>query len=95
MFQETTNMQDQIKRNNLKILTYNMHGFNQGEEFIKCMNNLNTHDIIFIQKHGLGSDNINKFNRFSNFDFSGISAMAEATKCDVIHGRPAGGVSSQ
>ena len=50
----------------LKICSYNMHGFNTGNAFLKelCINN----DIIFVQEHWLLSQHLVKFNNI-NDDF--------------------------
>lgn len=79
-------------RNSLSIMTYNMHGFNQGEPLLSnvCTNNL--YDIICLQEHWLSGNNLSQFNRFSEFTCYGISAMSNVTDRDILIGRPFGGV---
>ena len=46
--------------NEFNVLTYNMHGYNQGCEFLKEVCSIHLYDVIFIQEHWLTSPNIQK-----------------------------------
>ena len=79
----------------LSILSYNMHGFNQGEAFLTDACLSNNYDIIFIQEHWLSSDNLNKLSNInSEYIVFGNSAMSKSTASDVLYGRPFGGTAS-
>lgn len=69
-----------------------MHGFNQGENLLIDVCKANLYNVIFVQEHWLNDSNINKFLRFNNYDFFGISGMGEATRNNILLGRPYGGV---
>jgi len=71
------------------LLTYNMHGFNQGELFLKDICSSANYDVIFLQEHWLNKDGLNKFNIFNDYISFGISAIDD--NC-VLYGRPYGGV---
>lgn len=68
-----------------------MHGFAQGEHFIRQVCDENKYDVIFIQEHWLNSQNLNKFNKFNNYLWFGMSAMDSLLSHDVLKGRPFGG----
>ena len=80
---------------NLSIVSYNMHGFNQGASFLRSTcDGTSPPDIIYIQENWLTPSNLYKINNFSqNFTAFGISAMANAIDNGILRGRPWGGVS--
>lgn len=73
---------------NLKICSYNLHGFNEIK--VKYINNLlNKYAIIFIQEHWLSNEQLADINKhFSCFTIHGVSAMDSS---DLLIGRPHGG----
>ena len=70
------------------VMTYNMHGFNQGEALLSEVGNASIYDIIFIQEHWQIPVNMNKFNKFFNYSYIGVSAMENFVKRDILVGRP-------
>lgn len=81
-----------VRSGTLSLLSFNMHGFAQGEELLANINNDNKFDIISVQEHWCNSDGIKKFDKFTNYDHFGVSAMSHLTSSDVLCGRPWGGV---
>ena len=80
----------------LNLVSYNMHGFNQGANTLDsfCKNDCLNMDIIFIQEHWLSPGNMSKITNFSaNYVSYGISAMESAVGQSILRGRPYGGTS--
>ena len=80
------------KSNSLSVMSYNMHGYNQGCTYIKdvCMNQ--NYDIIFLQEHWLYPSTLSKLANISeHYSFFGISAMQTEINNGFIRGRPYGG----
>jgi exonuclease III len=76
---------------NLNICSYNMHGFNNGNSFLKVL--CNDNDILFVQEHWLLSQHLAKLNNINNdFIVYGVSAMDAASSRGILRGRPFGGV---
>src|ERR1043165_8041220 len=76
------------------IVSYNMHGYNQGENLLKsfCSKNELDIDCIFCQEHWLTPTNLYKLKSFSTqYTFYGISAMEQTVSSSVLKGRPYGG----
>ena len=72
------------------ICSYNMHGFNTSNTFLKELCN---NSIIFVQEHWLLSQHLVKFNNNNDdFLFYGASAMNAACCTGILRGRPFGGV---
>jgi exonuclease III len=66
---------DIVKSNDkfLNIVSFNMHGFNQGIIQLKTLCNINQYEVIFLQEHWLTSDTIAQFNYFSkDYLFYGV-----------------------
>ena len=77
------------------MLTYNLHGFNQGESFLIDACNSGVYDIIFLQEHWLNTDNITKLSAINTDYFVfGESAMIKENASTILYGRPYGGVAS-
>ena len=75
------------------ILTFNMHGFNQGETFLVETCGSLLYDVICVQEHWLSTDNISKLAGISeDYIVFGQSAMSAETASGVLYGRPYGGV---
>src|SRR2546425_1110466 len=76
---------------NLNIVTYNLHGFNQG---LPYLNDLLCHnDILRVQEHWLSSADGQKLNNLNNH-FSVISSFAvdSVLSRGILRGRPFGGL---
>ena len=77
----------------LKLITYNMHGFFQGQPTIHDLILSENPDVIFVQEHWLNPANLGKFDtHFSDFFSFRISAMSNVVDCGMLRGRPFGGV---
>ena len=82
------------KQDSLAILTYNMHGYNQGSTLLQEICKSRKYDVIFIQEHWLTPPNMTKIiNINDNYVGFGISAMETAVSQGLLRGRPWGGVS--
>jgi len=77
--------------NDLFIVSYNMHGFNQGIELIKdLLNSSQTPDIIMLQEHWLTPANLFLFSKITTRYAFGRSAMSDRVT-EGLFGRPYGG----
>ena len=76
----------------LKVVSFNMHGFNQGISAIKELIDDFTPDVFLIQEHWLTEANLNKFDLFTNYFSFGCSAMTNQVASSILVGRPYGGV---
>lgn len=75
---------------NIRIGSYNMHGFNNGSAMIESI--CNQHDIILLQEHWLTTSDLCKLDLLHH-DFSsfGVSAMDYKVSMGILVGRPFGG----
>jgi len=75
----------------LHVATYNLHGFNQGCEYLKVL--CSSCDIIFTQEHWLAPFDLGSLNDVdSNMICFASSAMDKAISTDCLRGRPFGGL---
>lgn len=58
----------------LTVVSYNLHGFNQGITGIVELIRLSSPDVFLVQKHWLTPDNLSKLD-MNNDDYFGSSAM--------------------
>lgn len=76
----------------LKVISYNLHGFNQGAPGIRELMGKMEPDVIMVQEHWLTADNLYKLDLLStNFFVFGSSAMNAAVGAGPLYGRPFGG----
>jgi len=89
-----TNTQEQNKQqNSISVISYNMHGFNQGISAVQDINSSSiSPDIYILQEHWLTPSNLIKFDTIKDYFSFGSSAMSSAVESGVIYGRPFGGV---
>ena len=82
--------------NNLFILTYNMHGFNQGAVVIDdLINSSDCPDVILLQENWLTPVNVHLLGeKFPTHFAIGKSAMSDRVSEGPLLGRPYGGVST-
>src|SRR5208282_455544 len=73
------------------VTSYNMHGYNQGKNFLPTLSDKS--DVIFIQEHWLYPEELGLIGNF-NVDFVSFctSAMPLSMHCGIRRGRPFGGV---
>jgi len=79
----------------ISLLTYNLHGFNQGEPLLNDLCNCDNpiYDFICVQEHWLTPANMYKIHNLSrNYSFMGSSAMGDEVSSGILVGRPFGGV---
>jgi len=81
--------------NELYIVSYNMHGFNQGIEVVRdLVNSTDPPDIVLLQEHWLTPSNLFLFGEKINSHFAfGKSAMSDCVTQGPLLGRPFGGTS--
>lgn len=75
----------------MKLVSYNMHGFNQGKSLLEdlCCN----YDIIFCQEHWLSPDFLFKLSDVAtDFVCFSNSAMTDCVNNGILRGRPFGGL---
>ena len=77
---------------NLCVLSYNMHGYNQGVLTLKDCIAKSDIGVIMVQEHWLTPANLNRFNiDFTDYYAFGSSALGEAVSSGPLYGRPYGG----
>lgn len=76
------------------IISYNLHGFNQGSALLCEFCNTIKPEIIFIQEHWLSSINLDKLHALSRADYhcTASSAMEDVISAGILRGRPFGGL---
>lgn len=76
----------------MHIISYNMHGLNQGGPLLLDLCNNNISNVVFIQEHWMSPANINKILNFHcGYTGFGVSAMENAISHSVLRGRSYGG----
>ena len=78
---------------NINILSYNLHGFNQGVPLLEDVMKNNNYEIIFVQETWLSSRDFNKLGLInSDYNFIATSAVDKKLETDILLGRPFGGM---
>lgn len=81
-----------FSRTELNVVSFNMHGFNQGLITVRDLIDTIVPDIFMLQEHWLTPANLTKFNEnISQYHCFGSSAMGNAVANGPIYGRPFGG----
>lgn len=76
----------------ISVISYNLHGLNQGTPGITELITKIEPDLIMVQEHWLSSVNLSKLNSLSsNYFVFGSSAMNIAVSSGPLYGRPFGG----
>ena len=85
-----------VREVELKLISYNMHGFNQGSHMLSSLfDDVYCPDILFVQEHWLTPANMYKIKTINNkFTCYGISAMEQCVQESLLKGRPHGGVAT-
>ena len=77
----------------LTVVTFNMHGLNQGIQTTRDLVHEQRPSVIALQEHWLTPANMYKLNdNFPTYICAGVSAMSDAVGSGVLKGRPFGGV---
>ena len=76
----------------IRIVSFNMHGFNQGRAAIEDLIIKEKPDVFLLQEHWLTPPNLNKFDVFDEYFTFGCSAMSKTVEMGMLKGRPFGGV---
>ena len=77
----------------LKIVSFNMHGYNQGFSAINEMISTANPDVFLCQEHWLTPANLHKFHDdFKNYLSFGSTAISNQVESGVLKGRPFGGL---
>jgi len=69
----------------INIVSYNMHGFNQGYPLIENLINSVKPDVFLLQEHWLTPANLNQFDRFPNYFSFGSTAMSKSTEHGMLY----------
>jgi hypothetical protein len=72
--------------NNYSMVSFNLHGLNQGSQAITYIINYHRPSIILLQEHWLTQANLLKLDRFDGYFAFGSSAMDSAVALDPIFG---------
>ena len=77
----------------LKIVSYNMHGFNQGFSAVDELIHKIDPDVVLCQEHWLTPANLHKFNdHYGSYFTFGSTAMSTQVEAGILRGRPFGGL---
>ena len=76
----------------LKIVSFNVHGYNQGKAAIDETISSLQPDILLLQEHWLTPANLYKLDSFDQFFSFGRSAMESQVESGMLRGRPFGGI---
>jgi len=77
----------------IRIISFNMRGFNQGRAAIEELITKEKPDVFLIQEHWLTPSNLSKFDDvFTDYFTFGCSAMSKTVEMGMLKGRPFGGV---
>ena len=77
----------------VNVLSYNMHGYNQGSIAVRDTILASEPDIVLLQEHWLTPTNLHRFqDDFPSYFSFGASAMNIAVETGILRGRPYGGV---
>ena len=80
-------------KKSLNIISYNLHGLNQGLPLLEDLLRSDNVDFCFVQEHWLSSDNLMKLDMINTaYGCVSFSAMDDRLSTDVLFGRPYGGV---
>ena len=86
-------MQSPVNNNKLKLISYNMHGYNQGITTVADLIASLHPGVFLLQEHWLTPANLDAFDKkFSNYFTFGCSAMTRSVESGLLRGRPFGGV---
>ena len=79
--------------NTVNVLSYNLHGLNQGRPLLVDLLHSGTLDFCFVQEHWLSSINMSDLTEIDpNYGCISVSGMEEKLAGDILYGRPFGGV---
>ena len=75
------------------VMSYNLHGFNQGKTLLVDVLNSGSFDFIFVQEHWLSKYNLHVLNDLNpGYSCVATSAMDDHLSKTILRGRPFGGV---
>jgi len=77
------------------VISYNLHGFNQGKHLLNHYCTRGTDDILFIQEHWLSPDSLNNIDSVcpGYYAFS-VSSLESSVSSGLLRGRPYGGLAT-
>ena len=78
--------------NQLDLISFNMHGFNQDCETVKDLIDNYNPDVFLLQEHWLTPSNLSNFDCFTDYFLVGSSAMSKTIESGILVGRPFGGM---
>ena len=77
----------------LSVISYNMHGFQQGAQTVDSLIAESSLDIFMLQEHWLTPTNLCLFDKhFDSYSAYGSSVLSHCIESGVLRGRPYGGV---
>jgi Reverse transcriptase (RNA-dependent DNA polymerase)/Endonuclease/Exonuclease/phosphatase family len=86
-------MENTVSFKKWNIVTYNMHGFNQGISSLWELCRKDSPDLIMLQEHWLMAEKMYKFEQiFSNYFCVCAPAVSAGINNTFVRGRPAGGM---
>ena len=89
---DSTNINKKLDpKNNINIVSYNMHKFNQEIIELKSLCMKTNSDVIFIQEHWLTDDLLRNFDYFKNCYYVNCASAMDSSNSLMID-RPFGGV---
>jgi len=85
-------MANSVQLSQLSVISYNLHGYNQGLSGCRELIDKMSPSVIACQEHWLTTDNLDKLNNISiDYFVCGSSAMDDCVRSGPLIGRPFGG----
>jgi hypothetical protein len=81
-----------VLSSNLRLVSFNMHGYNQGIDAVSEITDTLSPDCIALQEHWLTSEVSSKLDGISSYSCIFSPALRRATEIGPIFGRPSGGL---
>jgi exonuclease III len=78
--------------NDISIISYNMHGFNQGKPSLDVIVTDFEPDFVLLQEHWLTPDRLDSISSYKNYVTFGCSSMYDRLSSGPLQGRPFGGL---
>jgi len=92
MAKHTLNCSDHLSKAH-KIVSYNLHGLNNGLSFLSDLCSDESVAIIAVQEHWLTNENLHRLSSVHpDFIGLGVSGMTNSLASEIYRGRPFGGL---
>ena len=81
-----------LSNTDINIISYNMHGYNQGKPSLDILVTDFEPDFVLLQEHWLTPDRLDSISAYNNYVTFGCSSMYDRLSSGPLQGRPFGGL---